>query len=219
MKENILIIGDLHLPYTHEEYLEHCINTQQKYKTNKTIFIGDIVDNHASSYYETNPDGHSAGSELNEVKKQINLWKRWFKKADVCLGNHDRLIMRKAFSNGISQQWIRGYSEVLQTPHWEFQLSFTYNNVIYLHGEGCGNLTQSIYRHRSSIVAGHFHTQFKIDFSSSEKDLLFGMNVGCGINPTMYAFEYAKYNNARPILGCGVVLDNGKQPILCPMKM
>ena len=45
------------------------------------------------------------------------------------------------------------------------------------------------------------------------------MNVGCGIDATKYAFEYAKHNSKKQIIGCGVVLDNGRLPILVPMEL
>ena len=55
--ENILIIGDLHEPFCLDGYLQFCINTYHHYKCTDVIFIGDIIDNHFSSYHETSPDG------------------------------------------------------------------------------------------------------------------------------------------------------------------
>jgi len=47
--KNVLVIGDLHLPFSLDGYLEHCINTYKQYNCNEVVFIGDIIDNHASS--------------------------------------------------------------------------------------------------------------------------------------------------------------------------
>ena len=68
--KNVLVIGDLHLPFTLKGYLEHCIETYYKHNCNEVVFIGDIIDNHASSYHETDPDGHSAGQELKLAIQQ-----------------------------------------------------------------------------------------------------------------------------------------------------
>lgn len=217
--ENILVIGDLHMPFTKPGYLEHCLAAKKEYKTNKTIFIGDLIDNHFTSYYEINPDGYSAGGELAASVRELKEWKKAFKEAFVTIGNHDRLVLRKAFSNGISSKWIKGMAEVLETPNWKYDISYESNKVLYYHGEGGSNMLQTIYRHRQSIVMGHWHTKFEITFSTSEKDILWGMNVGCGIDIKRYAFEYMKHNTKRPILGCGAVLDNGRLPILVPMNL
>ena len=34
------------------------------------------------------------------------------------IGNHDRLIMRKATTSNIPRQWVRTYKDVLETPGW-----------------------------------------------------------------------------------------------------
>ena len=60
-KDNILIIGDIHAPFNLESYLSFCRIQQEKFKCGRVIFIGDLIDNHYSSYHETDPDGLSAG--------------------------------------------------------------------------------------------------------------------------------------------------------------
>ena len=56
-ERRILVIGDLHAPFTLTGYLEFCENIYAKYNCNQTIFIGDIIDNHYSSFHTTDPDG------------------------------------------------------------------------------------------------------------------------------------------------------------------
>ena len=53
---NILVIGDLHCPFDLEGYLEFCLEQYETYNINHVIFIGDILDNHAFSYHEADPD-------------------------------------------------------------------------------------------------------------------------------------------------------------------
>ena len=41
---NVLVIGDLHEPFCLEGYLEHCIETYEKFNCTETIIIGDCID-------------------------------------------------------------------------------------------------------------------------------------------------------------------------------
>jgi len=52
----VLAIGDLHEPFCLDKYLRFCKNVDRKYRCNKVVFIGDVIDNHYSSYHETDPD-------------------------------------------------------------------------------------------------------------------------------------------------------------------
>lgn len=216
---NVLVIGDLHSPFVKKGYLEHCKKVYKQYKCNKVVFIGDIIDNHYSSYWETNPDGLSAKDELQAASKELAKWVKSFPKAVVLMGNHDRIIARKAFSAGLSTQWIKTMGEVLNAPGWEFHTEYELDNVIYVHGEGCKNLKLSTLHRYKSMVIGHFHTKAEIIYTASSIDLLFGMSVGCGIDEKSYAMEYAKFNVEKAIISCGVILNNGSLPILIPMEL
>ena len=58
-ERRILVIGDIHAPFTLEGYLEFCQDVYARYNLNQVVFIGDILDNHYSSYHETDPSGLS----------------------------------------------------------------------------------------------------------------------------------------------------------------
>jgi len=207
ISKKILVIGDLHEPFCLKGYLEHCVNTYKKHNCNEVVFIGDIIDNHASSYHETNPDGHNAGVELKLAINNIKKWYSYFPKATVIIGNHDRLIMRKAQTAGLSKMWIKDYAEVLGTPGWTFTESIEIDDVLYIHGEG-GTARQRARRDLQSIVQGHLHTQAYVDWVVGSKFKIFGCQVGCGIDHKTYAMTYAK-EFAKPAIGCAVIL-NGK---------
>lgn len=214
--KNVLAIGDLHLPFGLEGYLEHCIETYNKYKCNEVVFIGDIIDNHASSYHETDPDGHSAGQELRLAISQVKLWYNAFPKASVIIGNHDRLIMRKAYSSGLSKLWIKDYADVLGTPNWKFIESIEIDNVLYIHGEG-GTARSRARRDLQSIVQGHLHSQAYIEWIVGSKFKIFGMQLGCGVNAKSYAMAYGK-EGPKPAIACGVILQ-GITPINIMMEL
>ena len=214
--KNVLVIGDLHEPFCLDNYLEHCVETYNKYKCDEVIFIGDIIDNHASSYHETDPDGHSAGQELKMAIQRIKQWYQAFPKATVIIGNHDRLIMRKAYSSGLSKMWIKDYAEVLGTPGWNFTESIEIDDVLYIHGEG-GTARARVRRDLQSIVQGHLHSQAYIDWCVGAKFKLFGMQIGCGIDHKSYAMAYGK-EGPKPAIACGVVLQ-GEVPINIMMNL
>lgn len=218
---NVLAIGDLHLPFTHPKYLRFCKSVQKKYKCTKTVFIGDIIDNHGISYHESDPNGMSAGDELKLAQKLIRPWVKAFPKASVTMGNHDNLVKRKAQTHGLPIDLFKPMSDVYDTPQWDWVHGLEIDGVWYTHtGGGSGKYAhiRAMETHRTSIVQGHVHSAAGYGYSSSYKDLLFGMNCGCGIDIDAYAFAYGKDFAARPIVGCGVVL-NGVQPIFIPMPM
>lgn len=218
---NVLVIGDIHEPFSREGYLEHCRKVQEQFNCGTVVFIGDVIDNHFSSFYDTNPDGISAGDELDYAISKIQEWYFTFPNASVCIGNHDAIITRKAFSAGVSNRWIKSYAEVLGTPGWKFDMSFDINDVYYYHGTGSSGDKAALNRAmnlRQSVVQGHIHTVANIQYNASNKDLIWGMQVGCGIDDSKYAFAYAQTNIKKSIISCGVVID-GKLPIILPMEL
>jgi hypothetical protein len=64
-EKRILVIGDLHAPFTLDGYFEFCKEIYAKYYCNQVVFIGDIIDNHYSSFHSTDPDGIGGGDELD----------------------------------------------------------------------------------------------------------------------------------------------------------
>jgi hypothetical protein len=214
---NILIIGDLHEPFTKKGYLEFCRKQQEIYNCGTIIFIGDLIDNHYSSYHETDPDGYSAGEELDLAIQNIQEWYYTFPQATVIIGNHDRLVYRKAFTSGVSKRWIKEYSEVLETPCWRFVENLNLFGINFNHGEG-GTARNRAKSELQSQVQGHLHTQLYSEFLVGANYIIFGLQVGCGVDNKSYAMAYGR-NFKKPAIGCGVVLNEGKLPIAIPMKL
>jgi len=208
---NVLVIGDLHQPFTLAGYLDFCIEQRDRFNCKTIIFIGDVIDNHYSSYHESDPDGLSGGDELDVAIRKLKPWVDAFPKAYVVIGNHDRMVMRKAFSGGIPKKWIREYKDVLEAPKWQFVDEVVIDNVQYLHGEG-GTARSKANSDKFSTVQGHLHTQSYVDNQFGRDWRGFGMQVGCGIDRVTYAMAYAK-NGPKPAIGCGVVLDQGSLAI------
>ena len=210
---NILVIGDLHEPFCLDGYLDWCIDQYYTYKCTEVVFIGDVIDNHYSSYHETHGgnDLMTGADELELAIKRIARWRNAFPKATVILGNHDRLVMRKSQTSAIPSKWIRSYKEVLETPDWNFVERYELDDVQYIHGEG-GTARTKCRADMMNTVQGHLHTQAYTEHYVGKKFRIFGTQVGCGINHKSYAMAYAKYGK-RPAVGCAVVLNNGKTPL------
>ena len=219
---NVLVIGDPHEPFTKEGYLEFCREIQEKYDCGTVVHIGDAVDNHAVSYHEKDPEGMSAGDEFNLALERMKRWYYTFPNVKICIGNHDALPFRKAFTAGLPKTWLKTYQELLQSPStWKWDFTHEINGVIYQHGTGLSGEMAAINaarENRQSTVIGHLHTVMNTRYLASYKDLIFGVTVGCGIDHEKYAFAYGKQNTRKPVVACCVVSD-GKLPINIPMNL
>lgn len=214
---NVLVIGDLHEPFCLDGYLDFCREKQEQFNCGTVVFIGDIIDNHYSSYHENESDTYGPNEEFDRAKQKVLNWYEVFPKATVCIGNHDRIVARKAKTAGISERWLKSYADVLETPNWKFVMEVVINDVCYNHGEG-GEASSRMSKELLSQVQGHLHAKFYIQYGVGAKHKVFGMQVGCGIDRHSFAFSYGK-NGPKPVIGCGVVLEKGTLPILLPMDL
>ncbi len=214
-ERRILVVGDLHCPFELDGYFDFCKKTYAEWNCNQVVFIGDIIDNHYSSFHTTDPDGYGGGHELERAIDTVQKWTREFPVADVCIGNHDRIIMRKAFDSAIPRAWIKSYNEILGT-NWNWIERVVYDNVQYCHGEG-GTARTKAKNDMMSTVKGHIHTQAYTEWMVGRKFRIFSLQVGCGIDSSAYAAAYAKHFKKQAI-GCGAVL-GGHTAINCLMKL
>ena len=215
-EERILVIGDLHEPFCLDGYLEHAQEVYAKHNCNKVIFIGDVIDNHYSSFHDPDPDGLGGGDELEAAIYKLSKWYKAFPVADVCIGNHDRIVTRKAFASGVPKKWIKGMAEVLETPNWNYDTRFVYDGVQYIHGES-GRATKKAKDDMMSTVQGHRHTEMFTEYVVGANYKVFGCAVGCGIDNTSYAMAYGR-NFKKPAIGVAVVF-GGKYALNEPMEL
>lgn len=216
------IIGDTHEPFCHPQYRDFCYKTFNKFKVSRIIHSGDEVDNHALSYHEHSPDGDSAGKEAERAQKAMNKWYRTFPKVDVIVGNHSALPYRQATTAGIPKRFLKAYEEIWEAPStWKWHLELDVEHVKYIHGTGSSGQNGAInraLRSRQSTVIGHIHSFGGVNYHANDNDLIFGLNVGCGIDTRAYAFEYGKAFVNKPTLGCGIVID-GHHAMFVPMAL
>jgi len=216
---NVLFIGDLHAPFILDGYLDFNVDLQRKYNCGTIILAGDIIDSHSWSFHEHNVDGFSVRDELTAAIGQLKQWYKAFPNATVLFGNHDLLISRKASAYGLSQIFLRYFGDIVEAPKtWNFVHELYKDNVLYVHGSQ-GNAIDRATSIRHSVAQGHLHSQAFVQWSVSEIDSIFGLQVGCGIDRKAYAFEYAKDVPKKPIISSGVILESGRLPIIELMNL
>jgi len=100
-ESRVLVIGDTHCPFDLDTYLDFLVDTYNNFNCNRVVHIGDELDNHYSSYHETDADGMGGGDELNYAIKRLKRYYKQFPKVEVIIGNHTRMVMRKAQTGGV----------------------------------------------------------------------------------------------------------------------
>ncbi len=204
-ESRVLVIGDLHEPFCLDGYLDFCKETYAKYSCNKVVFIGDIIDNHYSSYHESSADGLGGKYELEQAVGKLTKWYEAFPDADVTLGNHDRIIIRKAQTSNIPSKWIKEFGEVLETPNWRFVTDVYIDGVRYVHGDKSGKPKMATKRDMVSTVSGHYHTDMYVEWMFGKTRAIFGMAVGSGIDSSSYAMGYMQ-GGKKEAIGVGIVI-------------
>lgn len=219
--KNIGVIGDTHEPFCLPGYRDFCYETFDQFGCGRIVHIGDEIDAHAMSYHESDPDGQSAGDEADNAQTRMDLWYKTFPNVDVLIGNHTEMHYRKARTANIPTKFIKDYREAWNAPDgWNWHEQLIIDDVLLEHGTGSSGQMAAINRardHRMSTAIGHIHSFGGVMYSASERDLIFGLNVGCGIDVKTYAMRYGKKFSKRPTIGCGVIM--GKVAFFVPMDL
>ncbi len=207
--KNTFVIPDLHLPFEISGALEFCKRVYKDFDCKEVVMIGDLVDNHAISYHEHDPNGMSPADEMKAVDKKLVEWFKAFPNVKMCRGNHDTLVDRKGRTVGLPERAFKPFREIWNLPKgWEDDWEFIIDGVKYIHGTGYSGKfghVQAASDHRMSVVMGHLHATAGVEYMANNHDLIFGMCVGCLLDKRKYAFTYGKDFKRKPILGAGVV--------------
>jgi hypothetical protein len=224
IKDNVLVIGDLHLPFEKKGYLDFCKQIQKRVRCGTVVMIGDLVDNATTSFHhDIDPNGYSPKDEINAAKKTLKTWFKAFPNVLLCLGNHDRRVDLKGRHVGLPECVFRPFRDIWELPYmWKDAFTHEIDGVLYQHGTGYqGEMAhiRAAYNNRQSTVIGHSHSFSTVGYIANEKDCMFGMNVGCGIDRHKIAFEYGRDFKKKPIVSVGVVTDHGRFAQVFPMPL
>ena len=216
----VLVLPDLHEPSSRPGALAFCRDLRRKYKTDTTVFIGDVTDWHSISFHAHHPEMPGPSDEYELAFKCLQKWYKAFPKATVCLGNHDRRIVRLAESVNIPKRWIRGYGEGWKTPGWKWVGGIVIDEVSYDHGEGQGGSMYPAFNKMKnmgmSCVLGHHHSAGGVKWLVNPLRRMFGLDTGALIDDKSMAFAYNKKAIRRSVLSAAVVIDGVPQHIIMP---
>lgn len=206
----LLVVGDLHIPYTHPGYFAFCEDLYEEWGCDRIHFIGDVTDWHAISFHLKHPDLPAAGDEYMIALDQLDRWKKRWPKATVSIGNHDERIYKLARSVGIPDRFIKGYRDIWETPGWTWEERTKIDDMHLMHGTGAGGIHpayQSALRLSASVCIGHVHTAGGVKWIVGPDARHFGMDVGTGIDDHALAFAYAMNNLRKSVVSAGLVID------------
>jgi len=206
------IIGDTHLPYVHEGYLDFCQETFEQWDVNTVVHIGDLIDHHALSFHDSEPLLKGVNGEMDDARDMLQPWYEAFPELYMCGGNHDLIPARQLKKIGMDAEvWMRPLEEVYDMPEgWKIVDTITIDGVLYHHGytaNGVNGFRNDAQKRMCRTVTGHAHGNAGISASASEHRLVWGMAVGCGIDVASMAFAYGKHFLQKPIVACGVVIN------------
>lgn len=221
MKQTILVIGDLHAPYMHQDAVPFLRAVKAKFKPNEIVFMGDETDGHAISYHESDPDLPGAGDELAQAIKQLRPLYTLFPRAVVLESNHGSLVQRKTRTAGLPSAVLKSYREIVDAPRgWRWLYDYTIKTPlgpVYFHHGKSGTHEKLSKNMAMSAVQGHYHNKFYISYWSSPNGLYFDANAGCLVDHHSRAMAYGLNNLQKPIVGC-LAIENGR-PQTIPMVL
>jgi len=225
--DRFLFISDTQEPFAHHRAIQFCKDVQREYGIpNENCFhVGDEVDQYFGSMYTKDPDAwHSPLSEIRDTIEKMKEWYAAFPMMKVCRSNHGDRWIKKATAAEIPSMMLKAYQELIEAPEnwvwrkqWLIQCKYP---IKVMHGVGYGGM----YAYRTAaldsninVVFGHLHSNAGVAHIRTHDKYCWGLNVGCLIDEQAYAFRYNKEQRNRPILGCGVAVDDGLRPIFVPL--
>ena len=222
--EVVGVIGDTHLPYEHPHYLEFCQQIFHEQGVNRVIHIGDLIDHHALSFHDSETSLKGAHGERVDARERLKPWFRAFRRVQVVRGNHDAIPGRQLKKIGVDPDiFMRPLAEVYEfPPGWE-EVDYVFSNgVLYHHGHtalGVNGFRNDARNRMCNTVTGHAHGNFGVSYTATDHRLVYGCAVGCGIDNSSMAFAYSKNFSLKPVVGCAVILEDGRLPVCFPMDL
>ena len=109
---NYLIISDLHVPYHHKDAIRFLMAVRETYDCEHVLCVGDIVDHHAGSYHESEPDALSAEDEYWTARQDLSDIQKHFPEMVITTGNHDLIPTRKLKSAGLPTSMLSDFNQL-----------------------------------------------------------------------------------------------------------
>ena len=200
----IQTISDFHSPFHHPDAIDFLKEIKRKYKPDEIVCLGDEVDFHSISKYDSDPDGWSAGDELIRAIDGLRPLYKLFPEMKICWGNHTIRAYKKAFSVGLPKAFIKEVREVFKAPPgWVWADKWVIDGTTFIHGDSftSNNWHNATQFYSTNVCLGHTHARPGVVYNGNR----WTMNSGCLLNHSAYSFSYSKLNKVQPTLGTGII--------------
>ena len=206
------IIGDTHLPYELEGYMDFCTDMFEQWDVDTVIHIGDFLDHHALSFHDSEPMLLGVTGEMEVARDNAQAWYERFPELTLVEGNHDLIPARQLTKLGMAPSiFMKPIEEIYGMPAgWKVVNEVEIDDVLYHHGHtatGVNGFRKDCETRMRCTVSGHNHSNAGISATATDQELVWGMAVGCGVDHRHMAFAYGKHFAKKPIVACGVVID------------
>jgi len=203
----IMVLGDLHLPYTLWPAVEAAALFARQYKPDLIIQVGDLIDGKAWSRYPKDPDD-CPQTEWDATEIAVHRLHKLFPEMVILSGNHDRRIMHKAAEASIPSQLVKTLEEIFPYKQWIWHVGgkpFQIHDTVFIHGdETLGNAWQKAQRMGKNVVQGHDHQAY-LNYINTFDTSVYGMSVGTFLDGKSAAARYAARNPFRCWLGWATI--------------
>lgn len=186
--------------------------------------MGDELDGYFASRFPKDPDMPlSPKAEIKLARLRLKEWYKAFPMCQVAISNHGLRWASKAFDSFIPSDIIKPYKEIIEAPSgWTWHDEIIVKTKVpfrVIHGLGysgfAGARNAAIDAGMSTAI-GHLHAFGGVHYIDTGKGQIWGMNTGCLIDANALAFGYGKNSRFKSTLSVGVVLNDGKLPIVIP---
>ncbi len=218
-KETVLVIPDMQMPFHHQDTVPFLKAVKNLVRPTEVVCIGDSIDGYMLSMWDHEPEAMNVADEYEAAMRSLKEIYKLFPVAREVLSNHNERIAKKILAGGLPAAFVKSYEEIMQYPAgWSIHPFVTIDNVTYEHGHAQGGQYAAINlaaHNGTSTVIGHHHSHGGVQYRANRNKTIFGMNVGCLIDVSAYAFKYADNCKFKVTLGCGVVRQG--VPFFVPM--
>ena len=192
---NTIFISDTHAPFHHKDTLAFLAAVKSEYDIKIAKHVGDVVDNHFSSFHPIEYGTFSAKEEHNRAKRFVQELHELYPVMTVTLGNHCIMSSRKAKMADIPLDHLKSYNDLYEIKGWKwvdrdyFKVD-KYNNCLVVHQMSRNTLTNAK-THSHHSVQGHHHGTFGLEYFADTEVLRWSMTVSSLIDKDSPAFNYA----------------------------
>lgn len=216
MVKRYLVISDMHCDRQHPKAFEFLRLAAKEFDVQEVYSVGDELDLAGMGRWDKDPDAPSAGDELRSSIEALRELMDMFPKMKIATSNHTIRPFKRAFESNIPKQLLKSYHEFLDAPKgWVWADRWIINgNTVLEHGESFGGRNgpiKAIESYRMNYIAGHNHSVAGVTYLDNGLQQNWALATGCLIDPDHPAFSYGKHHKDKPVLGCGVVIENVPQ--------